>query len=182
MDRRRQSQDEVLLEKPKSYDAVDAFKSNSKDGMNVRISNLSNEQLIVDPQKFAIFESVKDAKAEATFCLHIYAESGHEIDGLPVAISCQISEKKYILEASNSVDDPLNSVNFLEKQLPRVIESKTSGLIFYLQEFSTGDSSFRFESSLHKGFCLAWNSEKKLILKRKQSIDEKEAFRFSENN
>ncbi|CAN2389999.1 hypothetical protein PRIEUP_LOCUS35, partial [Pristimantis euphronides] len=173
MDRRRQSHDDVLVEKPKFYDVVDAFKCYSP--IHDRIPGiLKTHLLIAYREKFATVEpgmaSTVQAHKQAQCYLYKYKESSDHTNGLPVAICGKIGEKNYVLEAGS------NSVDILEKQLPKTIPSKTSGLIFYMQEFAIGHSFLRFESSSQKGYCLAWNTENKLTLKLKDPNDETQAF------
>ncbi|XP_075047193.1 interleukin-18-like [Mixophyes fleayi] len=162
-----------------SYDETDAFKwSKNKlfDEIPLKFRNYHNELLIAHPGKsIATFESVdkvEDAVEKAKFFLHQYREHASHQSGMPVAISCKIANKKYLMSATSDC-----SINFKESELPNEIPSKTSEFIFYQKVFSTGQESFRFESSLKQDFYLAYSmekGEKELVLKycAKHVIDE----------
>ncbi|KAM4016517.1 interleukin-18-like isoform 1-T2 [Anomaloglossus baeobatrachus] len=173
----------VLREKRHSFDEIDAFKMslNMQRVFPQVIKNGLNELLIAHPEKaHAIFEPDEDTTAEqAAFYLHKYREDAHHRFGLPVTISCKIGNRNYVLKVGNSESD---AVYVEEQVLPKEIPSTTSELIFYLQEFSIGHPYFCFESSLKEGFCLAWNAEKKLILKPKGSLDETISFLLVRQN
>ncbi|XP_073513121.1 interleukin-18-like isoform X2 [Phyllobates terribilis] len=162
MDRRRMSQD-----------VVNAFKVSG--GFRRFIKNALNELLIAKPEEsIAIFAPDGDSKVEqGRFYIHKYRKDGENISGLPVIISCKIANRNYILEANNAESD---TVKVTEGQLPQEIPSDSSGLVFYMQEFSEGHRNMCFESSLKKGCYLAWNKEKKLILKRRVPSDETISF------
>ncbi|XP_040282684.1 uncharacterized protein LOC120996649 isoform X2 [Bufo bufo] len=145
---------------------VKGFINTSKTKMWV--SNFRKYFLVGHPEECtAIFESDVDAGAEqATFYLETYREIGGDGNGIPVAISCQIGSTNYLLCIE------CNLVILKEDELPAVILTDTSELIFYTKAFANGTSSLRFESSSVKDFCIAWNSkDSKVILKQ-----------YSENN
>ncbi|KAM4015427.1 interleukin-18-like [Anomaloglossus baeobatrachus] len=146
------------------------------------IKNELNELLLVKPEEsMAIFEPAGKTKGtqevniveQDRFYIHKCRKDSGIIYGLPVIISCKIGNINYILEASNT---EINTVNVTECQLPQQIPSDASGLVFYMQDFSEGQQSHCFESSLKKGFYLAWNKEKKLILKHRVPSDETMSF------
>ncbi|XP_077113557.1 interleukin-18-like [Ranitomeya variabilis] len=179
MDERPSQHYYVLQMKLHSPDEFDAFKmsAGSQNGFPQIIKNELDELLIVHTEKsHAIFEPVQDTVAErVTFYLHKYRDNAHGRDGLPVTISCKIEKRNYVLKVGNVESD---AVYVEEHKLPPEIPTKTSELIFYLQEFSSGCESFCFESSLKKGFFLAWNKEKKLILKPKPKVSIDETLNF----
>ncbi|XP_073513278.1 interleukin-18 isoform X3 [Phyllobates terribilis] len=171
--------DYVLQMKLHLSDECDAFKMSAgrQNGFPWTIKNELDELLIVHPENsHAIFEPLQDTVEEqATLYLQIYGEDAHRRSGLPVAISCKIGKINYVLKAGNVESD---EVYVEEHKLPPEISTKTSELIFYLQEFSIGYKSFCFESSLKEGFFLAWNAEKKLILKPKPKVFIDETLNF----
>ncbi|CAN2389998.1 Interleukin-1 / 18, partial [Pristimantis euphronides] len=133
------------------------------------IQNSYDDFLVAHPKEsVAIFELDGHAKGEqAIFYVTTYKELAS--NGLPAAFSCTVDNKNYVLSVAN------NAVIIKEGELPKTIPEKTSELIFYIREFSTGMTSFRFESSLkfepslEQRFCLGWNKEdpkKRLILKK----------------
>ncbi|XP_066465456.1 uncharacterized protein [Eleutherodactylus coqui] len=167
--------------------SIMGFKPYDLEGkMPCHIRNAHDYLLVVHPEEsVATFELDGDAKGEeAMFYMNIYKELAFN-DGLPVIFSCEIDNKNYLLCVEK------NSVIIKKGELPREIPSKTSELIFYAKEFSAGYGAYRLESSLRFGpsleqiFCLAWNKEKKLILKlyREGSINEAVSFfiYFKEN-
>ncbi|XP_075694888.1 uncharacterized protein LOC142661391 [Rhinoderma darwinii] len=135
-----------------------------KEKILYNILNVHENLLIAQPEKFtAIFGSNEDAGAKETmFFLNIYNEGADHNSGLPVTISHELDESNYVLCVEN------DSVIFKKTPVPVEIPEKTSEFIFYIKEFSVGDSSYYLESSLKPGFCLSWSTEdpeKKLMLK-----------------
>ncbi|XP_075694893.1 uncharacterized protein LOC142661393 [Rhinoderma darwinii] len=141
---------------------VEGLKPNEKFVCN--ILNVHENLLIAQPEKFtAVFASNADAGAKETmFFLNIYNEDADHNSGLPVTISHELDKSNYVLCVEN------DSVIFKKTEELGDIPGKTSEFIFYIKEFSVGDSSYYLESSLKPGFCLSWSTEdpeKKLMLK-----------------
>ncbi|XP_069804010.1 uncharacterized protein [Dendropsophus ebraccatus] len=140
------------------------FKGDPTTPIPSHVWNNHNELLIAHPEQSIVkFEPEPHIEAEkATFFQDIYRELAVTNKGTPMAMSCKVDNKTYLLCVEN------NSVILKEDKLPAEIPTKTSELIFYKRFFSDGQSSYCFESSFIENHCLAWNTEgpeKKLILK-----------------
>ncbi|XP_063797965.1 interleukin-18-like isoform X2 [Pseudophryne corroboree] len=154
----------------KHDDETDAFKWTQNAPINeipLMFKNYNNERLIACPEEsIATFQPVDetdDPREKAMFFLHTYRELANHHKGMPVAISCKISNKEYLMCATSN-----SSITIKECELPKEIPSKTSEFIFYQKVFSTEQTSFRFESSVNQDFYLAYSTEhhvKKLFLK-----------------
>ncbi|XP_069804099.1 uncharacterized protein [Dendropsophus ebraccatus] len=162
---------------------LEAFKGVPMAPIPCHFWNNHNDLLIAHPEQSVVkFEPEAHVEAEkATFFQDIYSELAFTNKGTPMAISCKVNNKTYLLCVQN------NSVVLKENKLPPQIPTKTSELIFYKRFFSDGQSSYRFESSFPENHCLAWTTEgpeKKLILKpySGNGIDETMKFELQEEN
>ncbi|KAG8569263.1 hypothetical protein GDO81_014326 [Engystomops pustulosus] len=95
---------------------------------------------------------------QATFFLNTYKKVTGNGEDLPVAITCKIGNKNYLLCIEN------NLVILKESELPKVITSETSEFIFYKR--NSFSEATVFEPSVMSGFYLACSEDgRDLILK-----------------
>ncbi|KAM3922924.1 uncharacterized protein RB166_011991 [Leptodactylus fuscus] len=147
--------------------------------------NIHSDLLIANPtDSIATFKSDGHPEGEqAVFYLNTYKSNDMSSNALPVAISCHVGEKNYILCVQS------NSVILKEGNLPEVIPSMTSEYIFYANEFSAAQPDnhlLKFESSCERQCFLGWQTtdpEKKLMLKKEvNDVDETKCFALKEKN
>ncbi|KAM3922926.1 interleukin-18-like [Leptodactylus fuscus] len=147
--------------------------------------NIHSDLLIANPRdSIATFKSDGHPEGEqAVFYLNTYRSNDMSSNALPVAISCHVGRKNYILCVQS------NSVILKEGKLPEIIASRTSEYIFYVTEFSDPQPDnhlLKFESSSEQKCFLAWQTtdlERKLILKKEvNDIDETKRFALKEKN
>ncbi|KAG8569267.1 hypothetical protein GDO81_014329 [Engystomops pustulosus] len=98
----------------------------------------------------------------------------HTIDGLSVALTVEYENETYCLCCTDDM-----KLDFKKGECPIRIKDHHSDIIFFQQRFSAGDSSFKFESSLHPDYYLAVSEECgkcKLILQKSNGFSELERF------
>ncbi|XP_075047184.1 interleukin-18 isoform X2 [Mixophyes fleayi] len=89
-------------------------------------------------------------------------------DGLSVTFTVTVDNEKYCMCCSETME-----LTFKRGKCPNTIEGDRSEIIFFQKQFSAGYESFKFESSLHKDYFLAFreeNGKRKLILKKPNDV------------
>uniref|UniRef100_A0A8C8VM54 Interleukin 18 n=1 Tax=Pelusios castaneus TaxID=367368 RepID=A0A8C8VM54_9SAUR len=144
--------------------------------------NISNDVLMVRPHPennmTPVFEKMTDQEMQpgcgVHFTLHYYKDYNISEEGLPVAFSVLVENKTYSMYCTN--DGAEKIIQFREEVVPREILDNSSDIIFIQKSFSpTNTKAFKFESSLMRGYFLAFKEEnnlRKLILKECQKEDQ----------
>ncbi|XP_067421527.1 interleukin-18 [Emydura macquarii macquarii] len=147
--------------------------------------NISNDVLMVHPEPkndvTPVFEHMADQEMKpgcgVHFTLHYYKDYTFE-EGLPVAFSVLVENKTYSMYCTNDGGEKI--IRFREEEVPTEILDNSSDIIFIQKSFSpTNTKAFKFESSLMKGYFLAFKEEnnlRKLILKQCKNEDQVDEF------
>ncbi|XP_069598443.1 uncharacterized protein [Ranitomeya imitator] len=137
--------------------------------IQLNIRNFQNELLVANPDtNDARFQTYADAEDEkAKFYLVIYKMLNGQEGGQPVAISCTVGDKDYLLSAEN------NSVILKESEVPELIPSVSREFLFYIR--GTVLSNITFESSVEPGFFLASNEDDSSLILMPHSEEEPES-------
>uniref|UniRef100_A0A8C3SEZ8 Interleukin 18 n=1 Tax=Chelydra serpentina TaxID=8475 RepID=A0A8C3SEZ8_CHESE len=142
--------------------------------------NIFNQVLLVRPGPENAVTNVFEPMTEQEltygcgvhFTIHYYKDYTLEV-GLPVAFSVEVENKTYCMCCTQD-----NTVQFMEKEVPREIQEDRSDIIFIQKSVSPTDTkAFKFESSQNPGYFLAFEKVEnlsKLILKRENEdqVDE----------
>ncbi|KAL8173581.1 UNVERIFIED_CONTAM: hypothetical protein K2H54_008763 [Gekko kuhli] len=89
-----------------------------------------------------------------------------------VALTTSNGNKTYCLHAKKQANGEMRVV-FQERSLPDRISGEASDIIFFQIPFSEGDNRFfKFESTLERGYFLAFDHTRRLIMKRVPAKDE----------
>ncbi|XP_050777798.1 interleukin-18 isoform X1 [Gopherus flavomarginatus] len=145
--------------------------------------NVSNQVLVVrlgpENNVMSVFESMTDQEMIAGcgvhFNIHYYRDNRLE-DGMSVAFSILVENKTYCMYCTHEGGEKI--VRFREEVVPKEILENSSDIIFIQKSISPTDTqAFKFESSLMRGYFLAFQKGEdfsKLILKRcdEDQVDE----------
>ncbi|XP_053545829.1 interleukin-18 [Bombina bombina] len=146
-------------------DQVDSYRLNSQTKPKPScIKNFKHQLIFAFPEREeAPFDiSARDEK-RSHFFLYKYREAGRFHSGLAVLFTVIVDGRNYLLYCGND-----EKLHFKEGERPVSIMSERSEFIFYQKAFSSGTSSFRFESSMKPDYYLAFQEEdnkQKLVLK-----------------
>ncbi|XP_034610463.1 interleukin-18 [Trachemys scripta elegans] len=137
--------------------------------------NISNQVLMVRPGPenavMSVFEPMTDQEMTpgcgVHFTIHYYEDNRFE-EGMSVAFSILVENKTYCMYCTHEGGE--KTVRFREEEVPREILENSSDIIFIQKSVSPTDTqAFKFESSLMRGYFLAFQKVEnlsKLILKR----------------
>ncbi|XP_044852895.1 interleukin-18 [Mauremys mutica] len=145
--------------------------------------NLSNQVLMVRPGPenavMSVFESMTDQEMTSGcgvhFTIHYYKDNRLE-NGMSVAFSVLVENKTYCMYCTHEGGE--KTVRFREEVVPKEILENSSDIIFIQKSISPTDTkTFKFESSLMRGYFLGFQKREnlsKLILKRcdEDQVDE----------
>ncbi|XP_077696052.1 interleukin-18 [Eretmochelys imbricata] len=143
--------------------------------------NTSNQVLVVQPGPentvTNVFESMADQEmipgCGVHFTIHYYKDYTLE-EGLPVAFSVLVENKTYCMYCTH--ESGKKTIRFREEEVPREIHEQSSDIIFIQKSVSPiHTKAFKFESSLMRGYFLAFQKEEdlsKLILKQCENEDQ----------
>ncbi|KAM9113990.1 interleukin-18 [Pangshura tecta] len=145
--------------------------------------NISNQILMVRPGPenavMSVFEPMTDEEMTpgcgVHFTIHYYKDNRLE-DGMSVAFSIQVENKTYCMYCTHEGGE--KTVRFREEVVPKEILANSSDIIFIQKSISPTDTkAFKFESSLMRGYFLAFQKGEnlsKLILKQcdEDQVDE----------
>ncbi|XP_074792932.1 interleukin-18 [Natator depressus] len=143
--------------------------------------NTSNQVLVVQPGPentvTNVFESMADQEmipgCGVHFTIHYYKDYTLE-EGLPVAFSVLVENKTYCMYCTHESGE--KTIRFREEEVPREIHEQSSDIIFIQKSVSPiHTKAFKFESSLMRGYFLAFQKEEdlsKLILKQCENEDQ----------
>ncbi|XP_077105858.1 uncharacterized protein LOC143764312 [Ranitomeya variabilis] len=136
--------------------------------IQLNIRNFQNELLVANPDtNDATFQTYADAEDEnAKFYLVIYKMLNGQEGGQPVAVSCTVGDKDYLLSVEN------NSVILKESEVPELIPLEGREFIFYIR--GTVLSNITFESLAEPGFFLSSNEEDSSLILMPHSEEEPE--------
>ncbi|XP_075694896.1 interleukin-18 isoform X2 [Rhinoderma darwinii] len=155
---------DVLLVHP----ITDAYK-NSGVCVSGTIENCHGKFLEAEPAGSNVI-FVNPCSDNQIFDLYIY-NSSEQSEGPPVAFSLKYKNEKYYMSCKKDLN-----FYFTKGDCPKAIKGNRSEIIFFQKEFSQGDHSVKFQSSLQTDYYLSVSGEcdsQKLILKKPcEEVDE----------